>query len=273
MSILFSQKSWITNISLFVKNGSFVPRHDVTKSWSGHHPSLFRLEPLDVFYKFGRIHTNRFYGSKTGKAYPEYALYRDHCALKFKPLPPIFHQAGRNGIAVSRRGSILLEFTPKIKGEYMWKKSMLIALDMEEVGNLLSLFNPTLEVKQPLIFMRRQLDDESEVYNNIEEKKPSKALEVSSDGRLVSFHLGFFLDGKGGQIPPPGEPCQDVTSIKIELTPGEWVVLSNLMKSSIPHISGWKKMQEINTENAVNGIEKNNETVNFSPSTPSKSLF
>ena len=144
---------------------------------------------------------------------------------------------------------------------------------MEEVGNLLSLFHPTLEVKQPLIFMRRQLDDESEAYNNIEEKKPSKALEVSCDGRLVSFHLGFFLDGKGGQIPPPGEPCQDVTSIKIELTPGEWVVLSNLMKSSIPHISGWKKMQEINTENAVNEIEKNNETVNFSPSTPSKSLF
>jgi hypothetical protein len=80
---------------------------------------------------------------------------------------------------------------------------------------------------------------------------PEKVLRISStEGGAVSFKVDYELDGVGGQSPLQSSGPW-IGPLQVVAQPGEFVLIRELMRTSIPALVGWSSMLEIAIQNRL----------------------
>lgn len=192
------------------------------------------------------------------RGFPAYTVYNDAAALQFKPTSPKFKSAGSTGLALSKRGNMLLEFFQKTPGGVLnYDQKVVISLSVEEMGLLLSAI-PTY----PIEISRKVASDfsstgggggtsENSTTNNPYTMSTTnelfeKVLKITGDGSTVTFTVDFIKDGVQGGYSPPDTENNDNSSItmpmEVTLQAGEWEVVRILLKETIPHLLGWRAL-------------------------------
>ena len=90
---------------------------------------------------------------------------------------------------------------------------------------------------------------------NISEDVPDKVFRATPGvGGSVSFKLDYELNGIGGQ-PPTGEVgTVGVGPMEVTAQHGEVIVIKEILKDSIPLLTGWKTMMDVNTERMLSEV-------------------
>jgi len=197
------------------------------------------------------------------RAFPQYTIFGDDALLSVKPLLPTFKPASRDGVALDRKGKIMMAFTPRLDsdgsgvGGFRWDDQITIALAVEEVGLLINQL-PSYEVE---ICRDGPRPGTTEGTGNMQygmnsgaaqegggvqiSDAPDKVLTARpGEGATVSFKIDFVRDGVGGQISPVDNNSHHAP-LEVVVQAGEFEVLKRIMESSIPYLLGWTSMMDI----------------------------
>ena len=132
------------------------------------------------------------------RAFPQYSVYGSESLLTIKPLLPSFKPAGGDGIALDKRGKIMLGFTPAASDgtRFLWDQQIQMALSVEEVGLIVNQLPA-----HPVELSRSGSQGEGGTAEGTMTGVPDKVLTISpGEGAMVTFALDYVLDGVGGQI-------------------------------------------------------------------------
>lgn len=247
-----SSKSNGTNSSLPLQVLGSAPLSRSNRSYS--------FTPTNLQYYGGSDGGNSYTASR---AFPQYSIFGDDALLTVKPLLPTFKPATSDGVALDRKGKIMMSFTPRVDsggttgGGFRWQDQITIALAVEEVGLLINQL-PSYEVE---ICRGGPRPGTTEGTGNMEygmnsgaaqegggvqiSDAPDKVLTARpGDGATVSFKIDFVRDGVGGQISPVDDNSQHAP-LEVVVQAGEFEVLKRIMESSIPYLLGWTSMMDI----------------------------
>lgn len=195
------------------------------------------------------------------RAYPQYSLFSDNCALVFKPLMPKFKTVGNGGLTIGQKGRLLLELSPaNPNGQgYNWDEKINFALSVEDIGLMIS------QLPHYGISLARRLGDNTAGMNGKSYNLVSNTNETTEkifsakpgDGATILFKLDYVKDGHGGQLPPPSAPTErsSAAPIEFEVQAGEWEVVASVMKESLPYLVGWNQLMDISSQNAMADAE------------------
>ena len=215
----------------------------------------------------GAFQSSQYYGGGGGggggtpsRAFPSYSIFGTDALLTMKPLLPTFKPAGGDGVALDRRGRMMLSFTPSaagsdgVSGNWLWQEQLTMALTVEEVGLLVNQL-PMHEVEISRSGNNQggrgggeySLAPEPEISD-----APDKVLTVTpGDGATVTFTLDFVRDGVGGQLSPLEENSRHAP-MEVVAQAGDFEVLKRLMDASIPQLLGWNNMMDIAVQSMMN---------------------
>lgn len=216
----------------------------------------------------GAFQSSQYYGGDGGggvgtpsRAFPSYSIFGTDALLTMKPLLPTFKPAGGDGVALDRRGKMMLSFTPSAagsdgggSGNWLWQEQLSIALTVEEVGLLVNQL-PMHEVEISRSGNNQggrgggeySLAPEPEISD-----APDKVLTATpGDGATVTFTLDFVRDGVGGQLSPLEENSRHAP-MEVVAQAGDFEVLKRLMETSIPQLLGWNSMMDIGVQSMIN---------------------
>jgi len=143
------------------------------------------------------------------RGYPQYTIFSSDSALSLKAMMPVFKKAGMDGVAVERRGKMMLEFVPRngSGAGFAWSDKTIFSLTVEEVGLLLSqlpgsaveLSHPTFGNEDGVFGQGQEGSGVTQVSGDVVEK----VLTVDpGDGATVTFKVDYVTNGVGGQTPP-----------------------------------------------------------------------
>ena len=201
------------------------------------------------------------------RAFPQYSIYGDDALLTVKPLLPTFKLAASNGVALDRKGKIMMVFTPRTPptgsstgaqaaaaGGFRWQEQITIALTVEEVGLLVNQL-PSYEVEvcrdgpRPGSAVEEGTGNMEYGMNRFSAAQisdaPDKVLTVTpGDGATVSFKIDFVRDGVGGQISPVDDNSHNAP-LEVVAQAGEFEVVKRILESSVPYLLGWTTMMDI----------------------------
>lgn len=182
------------------------------------------------------------------RAFPQYSVYGSESLLTIKPLLPSFKPAGGDGIALDKRGKIMLGFTPAASDgtRFLWDQQIQMALSVEEVGLIVNQLPA-----HPVELSRSGSQGEGGTAEGMMTGVPDKVLTISpGEGAMVTFALDYVLDGVGGQISQ-----LDTNSVNAPMEviaqAGEFEVVKLILQQSIPYLVGWPSMMDIAVGNAV----------------------
>lgn len=162
---------------------------------------------------------------------------------------PQFKRAGNDGIAVDRRGKLVLEFVPRNNtGAGMaWNSKTIFSLTAEELGLLLhQLPDNAVELTHPLWDNNAggdggTLGGATQTSGDAVEK----VLNIEpGEGATLTFKVDYMKGGVGGQT-PPGADEFPTTPVEITIQAGEFEVLKSIFQTSIPYILGWNTTMDI----------------------------
>lgn len=91
--------------------------------------------------------------------------------------------------------------------------------------------------------------------SNTTEEIPDKILRISPEYDSVSFVFDYELHGVGGQSPDGGQ-SEAPGPLRVVAGSGEFVVLQELMKETIPTLIGWPHMMDISLVNKVEAAQR-----------------
>eukprot|EP00522_Entomoneis_paludosa_P017574 CAMPEP_0172457270 /NCGR_PEP_ID=MMETSP1065-20121228/21189_1 /TAXON_ID=265537 /ORGANISM="Amphiprora paludosa, Strain CCMP125" /LENGTH=237 /DNA_ID=CAMNT_0013210895 /DNA_START=65 /DNA_END=778 /DNA_ORIENTATION=- len=189
-------------------------------------------------------------------AYPSYSIYGENGLLGMKLLSPRFKISSTNVMTLppKERGRIMFEWIPKdANGRLNVDKTaaMRFALSAEEIGLLLDQLP-----ENGVSFYRKSRQFDSEYMLDVEpgqpgtQTDPDKVCHVTpGEAGLVTFLCDFELNGEGGQLPPPGEASAQ-GPMQITAQAGEFQVMREILRSSIPQLVGWQQMTQIAMQRA-----------------------
>lgn len=84
-------------------------------------------------------------------------------------------------------------------------------------------------------------------YNN--DSSPMKVLRiVPGSAGQVTYKVDYELNGVGGQASPTSS---ETTPLSVTLQLGEQVVVSELLRTSIPTLVGWSVLGQVASDNTV----------------------
>lgn len=200
-------------------------------------------------------------GGTPSRAFPSYSIFGTDALLTMKPMLPSFKPAGGDGVALDRRGRMMLSFTPSSagsdgqgSGNWLWQEQLTMALTVEEVGLLVNQL-PMHEVEISRSGNNNQGGRGGGEYSLAPEPEisdaPDKVLTVTpGDGATVTFTLDFVRDGVGGQLSPLEENSHHAP-MEVVAQAGDFEVLKRLMETSIPQLLGWNNMMDIAIESMM----------------------
>jgi len=184
------------------------------------------------------------------RAFPEYSIYGPDCLLSVKVIFPTFQLLPKSNILSSEgrsNGRILLEWLPRLPtGKLDTDSKLRFALNPEECGLLIDQLpnNPIELTRLPSM-------------ENSTESTPLKVFRASpAEGGAVNFLVDFELNGVGGQSPttsvagslPPVGPLQ------ITAQRGEYIVLQEIVRSSIPTLVMWDLKMQLAQEARIDSL-------------------
>eukprot|EP00566_Odontella_aurita_P022183 CAMPEP_0113590270 /NCGR_PEP_ID=MMETSP0015_2-20120614/36578_1 /TAXON_ID=2838 /ORGANISM="Odontella" /LENGTH=232 /DNA_ID=CAMNT_0000496437 /DNA_START=149 /DNA_END=844 /DNA_ORIENTATION=- /assembly_acc=CAM_ASM_000160 len=196
----------------------------------------------------------------SGRAYPSYSIWDASSVLVMKPVLPTFKPAGRDGIALDKRGYFLLEFTPRASGAVpaaggksnpgiaMWDDFVRFGLSAEEIGLVVNQLPQRAGVE---LIRRGQGSQAAELGEDPATREapssdiPDKVLRVQPmEHGAVSFDIDLMKDGVsvGGGTRYP----QSVT-----VQAGEFEVVLSLLRSVVPYILGWSTMMDVDMAHRI----------------------
>jgi hypothetical protein len=185
--------------------------------------------------------------TNASRAYPHFPIYGSNCVMQLSPIVPVFEKTSGNGIITKSMGKILLQFAPLIEEEesppgmyprtkkYAYSRSGKIALSPEDVGALLYHVpkGETVSVSRNI-----SADNVSSI---------SKVLTVRLENDSASFIFDYVMNGTGGQENSDG---LDVP-LSVTASMGDFEVLQSVLRDSLPKLTGWSDLTNLNLENAV----------------------
>ena len=219
----------------------------------------------------GASQSSQYYGGggAPSRAFPSYSIFGTDALLTLKPLLPTFKPAGGDGVALDRRGKMMLSFTPSVGGgevvhsgggggggNWKWQEQLTMALTVEELGLLVNQL-PMHEVEICRAGSHQMqsrgvgggeysLAPEGEVSD-----APDKVLTVTpGEGATVTFAIDFVRDGVGGQISPLEENSRHAP-MEVVAQAGDFEVCKRLMEASIPQLLGWNSMMDIGVQSMI----------------------
>ncbi|EEC51772.1 predicted protein [Phaeodactylum tricornutum CCAP 1055/1] len=195
------------------------------------------------------------------RSYPQYTVFGENCLLSLKILLPSFRISRNNVLSLdnSKKGRILLEFVPRLAdGTTARDQHIRFGLSAEEVGLLLDQL-PSHEVE----LSRRSPPPNGELGLSASaslSSAPAKVLRITpGEGGTTTYCIDHETDGVGGQIPFSGS--NNVAGpLEVTVHLGEHIVMTEIMRSSIPTLVGWTAMLDAaelkNMEDAKAGVGK-----------------
>ncbi|GAX14410.1 hypothetical protein FisN_11Hh131 [Fistulifera solaris] len=183
--------------------------------------------------------------TKPLRAYPVYTVYGADCYFNLKVILPKFRT--RNNVlstdGFSQYGSLLLEWVPRgSDGKGIPDKSLRFALAPQEAGLLIDQQrNETVE------FSRTGFPPN--VVDKVFRVSPHEA-------GAFQFLIDYENEGRGGQSPSDRPDLEGIAPLGIVLQRGEYVVLRELMRNSIPTIANWDYMLKMQVESAITEASK-----------------
>ena len=141
------------------------------------------------------------------RGYPQYTIFSSDSALSMKAVMPVFKKAGMDGVAVERRGKMMLEFVPRNASGvgFAWNDKTIFSLTVEEVGLLLSqLPGNAVELSHPTFSNEDSaFGEEGSQVTQVSGDMVEKVLTVDpGDGATITFKVDYVTNGVGGQTPP-----------------------------------------------------------------------
>lgn len=141
----------------------------------------------------------------------------------------------------------LLTFSFSVTGTFVVENIVRFALGPDEVGLTVDQL-PDNEVEFSRITMMGNEVSSTDVM-------PDKVVRMTPlEGGGVSFKLDFEMNGVGGQTFEKDGAGHITGPFEVVGQRGEVIVMRELMRTSIPALSGWSTMFNIAIENAVNSI-------------------
>ncbi|GKY94162.1 hypothetical protein MPSEU_000382300 [Mayamaea pseudoterrestris] len=188
------------------------------------------------------------------RTYPQYTVYGDTCMLSLKVVLPTFRATKQQGLYVDSKGMgrVVLEWIPRdSNGRGEPTKTVRFGLSPEELGILVDqLPHHSVEL------MRRPSTDETSSNNKLFRVAPN-------NNGMFSFAFDYERDGVTG-VGPEGP-------FAVQVPLGEFTVLHELMKSSIPVVTGWSALLEAGTRAAMDQAMRehgNGGNMNYRDSVP-----
>jgi len=218
----------------------------------------------------GAFQSSQYYGGGGGgggggapsRAFPSYSIFGTDALLTLKPLLPTFKPAGGDGVALDRRGKMMLSFTPSAGGgdsgggNWKWQEQLTMALTVEEVGLLVNqLPMHAVEISRAGSNQMQSRGVGGGEYSLAPEAEvsdaPDKVLTVTpGEGATVTFAIDFVRDGVGGQISPLDENSRHAP-MEVVAQAGDFQVCKHLMEASIPQLLGWNSMMDIGVQSMI----------------------
>lgn len=161
------------------------------------------------------------------RAFPQYSVFGEDCMLAIKIMMPQFRLIRGDTLVVldgSKRGRILIEWTPREKatGGMAGRDSQVrFGLSPEEVGLLLDQL-PEHEVE----FVRKVPDSADKIM-----------IAKPADGGAVAFQVEH-----------------EQKTLQVNVQRGEFVVISEIMRSSLPTLVGWSTMMEVAMQKSLDDL-------------------
>ncbi|GAX09888.1 hypothetical protein FisN_11Lh131 [Fistulifera solaris] len=188
------------------------------------------------------------------RAYPMYTVYGADCYFNLKVILPKFRT--RNNVLSTdgfpQYGSLLLEWVPRgSDGKGTPDRSLRFALSPQEAGLLIDQArNETVE------FSRTGFPPN--VVDKVFRVSPHEA-------GAVEFQIDYETEGRGGQSPTDRPDLEGIAPLGIVFQRGEYVVLRELMRNSIPTIANWDFMIKMQVESAITEASKKSFSDDSSP--------
>lgn len=184
------------------------------------------------------------------RAYPQYTVYGDNL-LAIKIMPPGFRVVKNSILSpdAKRKGRMLLEFAPRnVDGKYDWENIVRFGLSAEEAGLVMNQL-PHYKVELSRLSSASLGGDSAEdgYHHGVQvlSDAPEKVLTVEpGEHGVINFTLDYVRDGVGGQEPGYGQGGK-AGPICVPVQAGEFEVIVNLMRHSIPYLTGWAQMMDI----------------------------
>ncbi|KAL7581432.1 hypothetical protein ACA910_022013 [Epithemia clementina (nom. ined.)] len=211
-----------------------------------------------------------FHGSV--RAYPSYSVVAETCIMSIKLIPPQFRLLRSNILTLdnAKRGRLLVEFTPRIAGGSPTREKDKIrrfALSAEEVGFLLHQLpgNPVdFSRKAPKEYIGETSHDAPE-EGTTEHMKVFRM--VPGDSGIVTFSIENEFEGQEG-AQQPSESHTDTDRMAVIVQLGEFEVMREIMRSTIPLLTGWSTMTDIYMQRQFDIAKQNFGRDNYSHNYP-----
>lgn len=227
-------------------------QHSLAGNEGGLMPSSCNVYP--------RASTTKNFSSsafRNKRAFPAYTVFGETAVLTMQPIMPKFEFTGQDDsiIRLSQQGRMMFQFSPSSRTGIQWNKKIILALNVEELGLLVSqLPFHAVTFTRDIVGNNGEGRNEGR-YNTIsDDDSVVKTLSVTPlDGASIRFEIDYKKNGVGGQVPPNGtnENNFDSAPMHITVQAGEWEVLKSLAQESLPSLLGWKKLMDIATENEI----------------------
>eukprot|EP00252_Welwitschia_mirabilis_P025580 TRINITY_DN805_c0_g1_i2.p1 TRINITY_DN805_c0_g1~~TRINITY_DN805_c0_g1_i2.p1 ORF type:complete len:291 (-),score=48.42 TRINITY_DN805_c0_g1_i2:191-1063(-) len=158
--------------------------------------------------------------SQGSKVFVSYKFYKGKAALQINPVLPEFSKLKSGAMTLSREGTFFLTFAnatgPK---QYDWSRKQIFALNVLELGTLLS-----LGPKDSCEFMHDPFMGKSDAG------KLMKRLKIAPMPNDQGFYFNFYVSDKIKNIDD---------RINVSLTKAEFALLKSCISYIIPYLMGW----------------------------------
>jgi hypothetical protein len=176
------------------------------------------------------------------RAYPQYTVYGENCMLALKLIPPTFQISKTSILFAEKKGRLLLEWISRsTDGSLDFERSLKFALSPEEVGLIID------QLPEHQVELARQPSPSSGDFTAVTQSTSGQKVITLSprNGGVVAFKIH---DESGGSAPQ---------EVLVQL--GEFRVMHELMKSSIPVLSGWQVQVDLSLERALDNARRGRE--------------
>jgi hypothetical protein len=197
--------------------------------------------------------SSSFADSQTLRAYPQYSVFGENCMLALKLLPPAFQVLKSRTLVVERKGRLLIEWSARTPdGSVDRERQVRFGLSPEEVGLIID------QLPQHEVELTRYPHRNSGDFASV--SQPGAAQKVLTltprNGGVVAFKIHYEAEGPAGSaLSSPGrEEAGGPLEVLVQL--GEFRVMCELMRSSIPVLVGWDMQLKIALERTTDQAKR-----------------
>jgi hypothetical protein len=144
------------------------------------------------------------------RGFPKYAVFGESAVISLSPILPTYKQAGAEGLAVDKKGRMILEWVPRSNDNksWAWNDKIRLALSVEEIGLVINqLPHFPVEISRPMY--AGQDDDTNSHFSGsgpVIGDMPEKVFKATpGEGATITLSIDYVKDGIGGQSAEDGK--------------------------------------------------------------------